>query len=390
MTPPDGPLPVRRTLLALAALAACAAPRGTEVVRFPPEEIVGSAELAGKNDAELHAVGTAALGAGDLRRAAEALGRLADLHPSSPHAAAALLDAGLAHQRLGEWRAALERFRTLAGRPDAPAGAALAFRMAECHYHLGEPAPARDLLDGVARREDLPAGDRGRALAQRGTIEIEEGRLEEAERSLRLALSTWQEASERERLDPHPAAQAEYHLGEVYRLWSEAIHLDPASPEADLLRDLEERTELLLSAQGHYLLAIRLGEPDWAVAAGYRIGELYEGLHRELAGAAPPPGLSGEEAALYRAELSGQIRVLLTKAIALYEQTLAAAQRAGAESAFAGEAEQALSRLRALLRGTDGAAPAGAAPGRPAPTPARPRRTCRRARRGSAARSPCA
>jgi tetratricopeptide (TPR) repeat protein len=349
MIPP--PPPVRRTVLALAALAAlaaCAGPRGVEVVRFPPEEIVGAADLAGRNDEELLAIGTAALGAGDFRRAADALGRLADDLPGSPRAPEALLGAGRAHQRLGEWRPALDRFRALAARPDAPAGADLSFRLAECHYHLGERAEAHRLLDGLAARPDLGANERVRALAQRGVVELEDGRPEEAERSLRLALSTWMEAGERERLDPSPAAQAEYHLGEVYRRRTEAVHLDPASSEADLLQALEAKTELLLSAQGHYLRAIRIGAPDFAVAAGYRIGALYEGLHREIAGAPLPPGLSDEEAALYRSELDREIRVLVTKAIALHEQTLAAAQRAGVESAFAQEAETALARLRAL------------------------------------------
>ncbi|HSN89841.1 MAG TPA: tetratricopeptide repeat protein [Anaeromyxobacteraceae bacterium] len=349
MSPRRAPAP--GLLVALAALCACAGPRGpgAEAVRFPPEEIVASAELAGKNEAELQAIGTAAYGAGDFRRAAAALGRLADAFPASPHAAAALHDAGRAHQRLGEWRAALERFRALASRGDAPAGAGVSFRLAECHYHLGELAEARALLDGVAARKDLAAGERVRALAQRGVVELEAGHAEEAERSLRLALATWQAASERERLDPYPAAQAEYHLGEVYRLGTEAVRLAPDSADPEgLARDLEEKAQLLLSAQGHYLRAIRLGEPEWAVAAGYRIGELYERLHAEIDAAPLPPGLGEEEAALYRAELSDRIRVLVGKAIALYEQTLAAAQRAGVDNRFVEEAERALGRLRAL------------------------------------------
>jgi tetratricopeptide (TPR) repeat protein len=225
--------------------------------------------------------------------------------------------------------------------------------MAECHYHLGELSPARDLLDGLVRREDLGAEDRVRALAQRGVVELEGGQPEEAERSLRLALSTWQEASERERLDEYPAAQAQYYLGEVYRLWSEAVRLDPAASDAEQLgQDLEYKAQLLLSAQGHYLRAIRIGEPDWAVAAGYRIGELYDDLHREIAGAPVPPGLDEEEALAYRAELSLRIRVLLTKAIAVYEQTLAAAQQAGVDGRFVEAAERSLARMRATLRDT--------------------------------------
>ena len=65
-----------RLLLAAAALlAACATSRrpAPEAIRFPAEEVTVSAEdleLASKNDEELLAIGTAALGAGDFARAA--------------------------------------------------------------------------------------------------------------------------------------------------------------------------------------------------------------------------------------------------------------------------------------------------------------------------------
>src|SRR4051794_9351372 len=76
-------------------------------VEYPPEEVKVSRldlELAGKNDEELFAPGTAAFGAADFARAATAFSRLADLFPRSRHEPAALFDAGLAYERLEEWR----------------------------------------------------------------------------------------------------------------------------------------------------------------------------------------------------------------------------------------------------------------------------------------------
>ncbi len=103
-------------------------------VSFPPEEVkVGALdlELEGKNDAELFAIGTSAYGASDWARAAAAFARLADLYPASPHAAAALYDAGLAYERTEEWRLALERFRTLARKYEGPDAIEATFRVAE-------------------------------------------------------------------------------------------------------------------------------------------------------------------------------------------------------------------------------------------------------------------
>jgi tetratricopeptide (TPR) repeat protein len=307
-------------------------------------------ELAGRNDEELFAVGQAAYSAGDFARAATAFGRLADLFPASGHLAAALFDAGLAHQRLEQWRPALERFGALARGFEGPDAVEAAFKVAECRYHLGELEEARRLLDELAGRR-LATADHLRALTQRGIVELELARLDEAERSLRLAVSTWRQARETERLDDASPAQAQFYLGEVYRAHFLAVKLDPSvDGEAKLARDLEDKASLLLSAQGHYLRTIRLNEADWAVAAGSRIGELYDALHSALLEAPLPPGLDGEEAEAYRLELRRKVRVLVTKAIGIYEQTLAVAGRAGpGDNRFVERTQASLDRMKRIL-----------------------------------------
>ncbi|HEX9050175.1 MAG TPA: tetratricopeptide repeat protein [Anaeromyxobacter sp.] len=328
---------------------------------FPPEVVKAGPldlELEGKNDEELFAIGTAAYGASDWKRAAAAFARLADLFPTSRHEAAALFDAGLAYERLEEWRLAMERFRTLARKYEGPDAIEASFRVAECLYHLRELSDARAALDALARRPELPAGDRVRALAQRGIVELEDGKTEEAEKSLRLAVGTWQAATEEERLDDRFAAQAQFYLGEVYREWFRALPLDPSKgDDAKLEKDLEQKAEMLLSAQGHYLRAIRMGNDRWAVASGYRIGELYDELRAQLLDAALPPGLDEEQAAAYRSELRRRVRVLATKAISAYELTLQRASRSGVDDVkFLADAQASLERLKQAIA-EDGRAP---------------------------------
>jgi tetratricopeptide (TPR) repeat protein len=353
------------TLLLASTLLACAgnarhaaAPadpaRGPADVTFPPEEVKASPEdvaLAGKNDAELFAIGTAAYGAGEYARAAAAFARLADLFPSSPHVATALFDAGLAYQRMDEWRLALERFRALERGYDGADAVEASFRAAECLYHLGELADTRAALDAIGARGGLSAGDRVRALAQRGVVELEEGRSEDAEKTLRLALSAWQAASESERLDPYYASQAQFYLGETYRGWFRELALDPSRGDADRLQqDLEHKAELLLSAQGHYLRTIRMGDDRWAVAAGFRIGELYDELRGELLDAPLPPGLDAESATAYRDALRQRVRVLAAKAITAYEGTLSRASRSGVDDVrFLADAQASLERLKEAI-----------------------------------------
>lgn len=332
-------------------------------ISFPPEEVQVTPldlELQGKNDEELFAIGAAAMSAGEPARAAAAFTRLALLFPESRHEAAALYNAGLAHQRLEEWGAALARFRTLERKYEGKDALEASFKVAECLYHLGDLAGAAAALDAIARRDGLAVDDRIRALAQRGVVELEAQEPEAAERTLRQALAAHTGAPDAASRDPHWVSMAQFHLGEVYRGWFRALPLDPSTgDEARLAEDLEHKSEMLLSAQGHYLRTIRLGDDRWAVASGFRIGELYEELRRSMLDAPPPPGLDAEHAAAYRGELRKRVRVLAAKAITAYEQTLARAARTGVDDVrFLAEAQGSLERLKAAL--ADEARPAAA------------------------------
>ena len=331
------------------------APAGPVQLTYEPQQVVvtkADLELVGKNDAELFAIGQAAFSARDFERAAAAFDRLVALHPGSSHAATALYDGGIAHQRLEQWRVALERFQAMTRQFTGPDALESAFRIAECRYHLDELPEAAAVLAGLAARTDLPPGERIRALTQLGIVELEQDHLDDAERHLRLAVSAWKSGTEQERIDDYYPSQAQYYLGEVYRAHFLAVRLDPTRrDEAQLAQDLEAKASLLLSAQGHYLRAIRMGNADWAVASGYRIGELYDSLHAAMVDAPPPPGLDAEEIEAYRAELKRKVRVLVVKAITIYEQTLAVAGRTRVEdNRFVAETQASLDRMKQALR----------------------------------------
>jgi tetratricopeptide (TPR) repeat protein len=356
----------------LALLAGCTTTRpapGPVHLAYEPQHIeVGPVdlELAGKNDEELFAIGQAALAAQAFERASTAFDRLVALHPGSRRVDAALYQGGLAEERLERWGPALERFRAMQRRPDGPETLQAAFRIAECHYHLDELAAAAEVLGRLAARTDLPSGEQIRALTQLGIVELEAGRLDDAERHLRQAVSAWRTGSEQERLDDYHPSQAQHYLGEVDRARFLAVKLDPSrGGEGRLAQDLEAKASLLLSAQGHYLRAIRMGNGDWAVASGYRIGELYDALHAALVEAPLPSGLDDAHAAAYRAELRRAVQVLVVKAITIYEQTLAVAGRTHVEdNRFLAETQASLDRMKQALR----EAPAEDGPGRdPAP-----------------------
>jgi hypothetical protein len=93
-----------------------------------------------------------------------------------------------------------------------------------------------------------------------------------------------------------------------------------------------------------------MGNDRWAVASGFRIGELYEELRSQLLDAPLPPGLDAEHGAAYRSELRKRVRVLAAKAITAYEQTLSRAARSGVDDLrFLADAQGSLERLKAAL-----------------------------------------
>ena len=248
--------------------------------------------------------------------------------PPPPHLATALFNAGLAYEQLEEWRLALERFLPLARDYEGKDTLEAAFKVAECQYQLRELGDAHGTLAAIAARKDLPPGERVRVWTQLGVVELEDGRTDDAERSLRRAVAAAEAARDTERLDPYFAAQAEYYLGETYRGWFLSSALDPSqADEPELAKALEQKSELLLSAQGHYLRAIRLGDDRWAVASGYRVGELYDQFRRQLLDAPLPPGLDKEAQDAYRALLRSRVRVLAAKAVSAYEAALLRASR---------------------------------------------------------------
>ncbi|HET9450139.1 MAG TPA: tetratricopeptide repeat protein [Aggregicoccus sp.] len=319
-------------------------------VAYPPEQVVGDPGLEGLNDEELHARGTAAFAAGDFALAARTFDRLLARFPQSPHRAHALLQAGLAYERTQAWAEAQLRFAELAD-PEKGSGEALeaAFRLAEAEYHLERYPEAIRVLRTLAEREDLPVGRRIEARVQQGVCELEAGDADRAQSTLRQALALHGSLPDPAEVDSYFPAQAHFFLGEVYRLAFEAAKLDPSHGADRLGQDLEHKAELLLSAQGHYLRSIRVGNGHWATASGAQVGSLYENLHAQLVNTPVPAELDAGEAEAYRQEVRSRVRVLLTKAIGIYERTLEAAERIGSQNTFVARTRESLRKVKQLL-----------------------------------------
>lgn len=325
-------------------------PDGAQEVKFDEVVITGDLELEKLNDEELFAAATSFYAAEDFAQAARYFGRICDFHQQSKHYRPALYNAGLALEKLKAWDDAWVRFSVLA---DAAKGTGdaldAAFRVAECDYHLERYDDAIELLRTMADRTDLGSDKRIEARVQQGICELEAGRTEAAESTLRNVLTFWNGLPDKDLVDDYFPGQAQFFLGEIFRLHYETVQLDASKSTEKLAEDLEYKSELLLSAQGHYLRAIRIGNGYWATASGNRIGGLYESMYDHMVNAPAPTELGASEQEVYRGELRKKIRVLITKAITVYERTLEAAERIGASSPFVQQTRESLQKMKELL-----------------------------------------
>lgn len=340
------------------------------VIKASPAQVA----ISDLNDEELFAIGTAAAAAHDDTKAALHFERLADYFPASPRRPAALHRAGLALERMKDHAGALGRYTDAAkAYGDTPEGVESRFKAADQYYFLGEFDAAADVIEAMLAMNALSAARRAEAANKHAILLYQSGRLIDAERALRANIAQMQSELKSELSDGVLLSQAQFYLAEVFRTHFIHVNLDPERQTQDeMMQELEYKAELLLSAQGHYLRCIRMGHPEWATASGFRIGELYQKLHEQLVDAKVPSDLDGEQAEIYREELRKKIKVLVVKAIDIYEKTLSTAERVGATNPFVSQTREQLDRMKALMLRDDATAsqpePAKSEPA-PAETP---------------------
>ena len=148
---------------------------------------------------------------------------------------------------------------------------------------------------------------------------------------------------------PRDLAQLYFALGETRRIRADRIKFVPLP--ADFLGQLERRCQLLLDAQSAYSDTMRAYDAHWSAMAGFRVGELYESLHRDLM-AIPAPNSAGSpmRQQLFEGAMRTRYAVLLKKALAMMDHTLAMADRTRERSRWVEQARDAKLRIEGAIR----------------------------------------
>ncbi len=388
------------TLVLVAAGCAGSTPeKGTtarEVMEFEELRINARAKQGGGYEFDTYDAGdlfkraTESLNAKKCDEATTLYDKLVDEFPASEYVSAAMYNAGLCQQALGNFAAAADRYtrvRTL--RPDSDDVKDASFLLAEVLVQLERFDAVVTLADELLAREDLSSDERLEGMARRAQALLGRGQLDEAQQYASSALSYFRTRPEDQKIrDQFFAAACNYVLAETYRLREEGLAFpEGLEPQKAVLI---QRAELVLQAQREYFNTISFQELDnlhWAAASGYRIGHMYDELWHAIMSAPVPKNLKGEGEKAYRDELAKLIKPLIRHAIRYWEQTLMLIERAGMKSPWAEKTKTDLVRVRGLLleqpEGLGGLPPA-AAPEPEASGDAPPREPSRRGKSSAA------
>ena len=197
-----------------------------------------------------------------------------------------------------------------------------------------------------------------RAMALLGRASIAEREYVMAEDHLWRAFH-WYRRAERagDYVDSHLMGTILFHqAGIKERLMEDAVVVPPkdnSEEEHDRsFKSLEVKASWLIDAQNGYLRVIRVGNRYWATAAGYKIGAMYESLHRHLTSVPVPQELTEEEGAVYQEEVRKKLAVLLRKSVRVFKKVCGVAKRLNLSNQWVRSSEDSLARLMATLEAT--------------------------------------
>ena len=266
---------------------------------------------------------------------------LADRYPKDTHAADALFNAGLLREHLGDTQAAIAAYSQYAQRYKTRDDVRqVAFRVGVVYADAGQhEAAAKAFGDYAFKYPGTPQTID--AFSRQGAELVAAGQDKKASGPLKEAVALYRRGADKS--SAPAAAHARYLEGEV--IFREFERLKLASDPKKLKRTLDEKSKLLDQAKQAYIDVVTFGDPEWATAALYRIGDAYERFSKALRDAPVPKELNADEQQVYRDELEKVVVVVEEKAIDAYKGGYQKALQLGVYNEFTQKLRAALGRM---------------------------------------------
>lgn len=363
MNPYSFALPVLVSCLA-ALLGACGtSTRAGTTIDLDPTVISGSAagdeEIIYGDARDLFEQAHELYEAREYARAARRYELLVEHFPDVSFRRAAFFNLGLCHEGLDDWGAAADAYRAVVEEwPSSDDATDALFRIAECQSQLGDYEGVVPTVERILRRARLTMRDRVEAHTRWGNAAVEMRLYADAEQNYREAVRVNRRAAMQVTADTaagdlplddwHPAiVQAYFGLGRVYHELFLDVRL--VLPEEAIRAALVDKGQLLEQARQAYLDAVRAGNVEWSPAAGFMIGQIYEDFYLDILACEVPHDFDELTLEVYFEELREYLDPLITRALSVYEDNLAMAERMGSDSAWVDETRRGIERVQRYL-----------------------------------------
>ena len=275
---------------------------------------------------------------------------LAKIDPAADTAGPSLYNAGMAYAGKGELKKAAERFRASAKlNPQAPTAKIAWVRVSRMSAYLEQWDELELVAEELLRRNDLSVLERIEALGAKALSLVERGRVDDAYNVIIVARNEIEDRKLGQAgTPPLELAQVAFALGEIRKAKSEKILFAPMPK--DFGAALEDRCTGLLDAQAAFTEAMRSVDAHWSAMAGYRVGQLYQNLHRDVMKVPAPTKTSTlRSRQLWEGSMRLRYRVLLEKGLKMMEGTVALGERTGESSLWVTRAREAKTELENAL-----------------------------------------
>lgn len=342
-------------LLVSLALVACAPARRFDL---PPVTIRSDGSVPPTADqsiipdlppGELFASGFSAFQAGDREMALRWFTALVERHPEAPEFADGAYNAGLLLQRFDRHAEAAQRFRqVISVATDSRDITDARFRLLVSLHELAQWEESLVQVDALADAR-LPLDDALEVRMRRGVALLHLDKPEEAREILEATFYDYEIGIRRDQvINEIPGAMAAFYLGMVHRGRFDRAPLT-LGDHSLMMAQMEQRAQHLQDAQGWFLKSIQQDNVTWATASGLQIGALYRDFFRAIREVPTPPELADEdEVLMYRCMLFDQVKVLLRKAMRVYEHTLDIGLRLRVRNRFIEQTREDLREVESL------------------------------------------